>query len=131
MEYKGRIVMEFIIGNKPNEVHASRWVPFNTKTGCETCCATVYQVLKIDREGKYIDKPLELVAEFPDINNEHAEAMAHDYCDFLNDKYYDKEINKEWPIINREERIKYHINQLNKLVNSERLRWNEHGTGVK
>ena len=69
------------------------------------------------------------IASFPD--NEHGKAMAHDYCDFLNDKYLDKEINKEWPKITRKERIDYHLNELRKLTSDKRLYWNEHGNGVE
>jgi hypothetical protein len=58
-------------------------------------------------------------------------SLAHDYVDFLNDKYHDKEINKEWPRINRGERIKYHLEQLQLLTGDKMLVWNEHGTGVK
>lgn len=118
--------MKFIVGNKPNKVHASRWVPFNTVNRIKSCQANVYNVIKLTENGKP-----ELMAEFPDLNNEYAEAMAHDYCDFLNDKYCDKEINKEWPQINREERIKYHLEQLQLLRSDKRLYWNEHGNGVK
>jgi hypothetical protein len=57
--------------------------------------------------------------------------MPHDYCDFLNDKYCDKEINEEWPSIDRKERIKYHLNEIEKLVDNKKLHWNEHGNGVE
>lgn len=118
--------MKFIVGNKPDKVHASRWVQFNTATGVKSCQANVYHVIKLTENGKP-----ELMAEFPELNNEYAEAMAHDYCDFLNDKYCDKEINKEWPKINKEERINYHLDEIIKLKRSDYVVWNEHGNGVK
>lgn len=58
-------------------------------------------------------------------------AMAHDYVDFLNDKYFDKGINEEWPSINRRDRINYHLKEIEKLVSGGRLYWNEHGNGVE
>jgi len=59
------------------------------------------------------------------------EGLAHDYVDFPNDKYLDKEINAEWPRIKRDERIKYHLEQLQLLTSDKKLHWNEHGTGVE
>jgi hypothetical protein len=82
-----------------------------------------WRVMQIEPETKHI-------ASFPDVND-FSKAMAHDYCDFLNDKYCDKEINKEWPQINRYERIKYHLEQLQLLRSDKKLHWNEHGTGVE
>lgn len=64
-------------------------------------------------------------------NGDVEEGMAHDYIDIANDKYVDKEINKEWPRINREERIKYHESELRKLRGEDGLVWNPHGTGVQ
>ena len=61
---------------------------------------------------------------------EEEQNIVGDICDFLNDKYIDKEINQEWPEINPEERIKYHREQIKKLENGS-CAWNEHGTGVE
>lgn len=47
---------------------------------------------------------------------EVARAMAGDYVEFLNDKYFDKEINKEWPKPNNEERAKYHLEEAKKYI---------------
>ncbi len=65
------------------------------------------------------------------IEQEKAELVGGDVTDFLNDKYLDKEINAEWPEINRKSRAQYHIRQAQKLLSDKRLVWNEHGTGVK
>lgn len=59
------------------------------------------------------------------------ENVAGDYVEFLNDKYCDKEINQEWPPINKEERIRYHLEQIELLKSDKPLRWNEHGNGVE
>lgn len=85
---------------------------------------------KVDERGYavYADI-LGVMAYFP--NTAVGLAMAHDYCDFLNDKYCDKEINEEWPSIDRKERIKYHLNEIEKLVDNKKLHWNEHGNGVE
>jgi hypothetical protein len=89
----------------------------------ERVFAGAYRVMQIKPEQKTI-------AFFP-TSNEDSLGLAHDYVDFLNDKYHDKEINKEWPKINRGERIKYHLEQLQLLTGDKMLVWNEHGTGVK
>ena len=62
---------------------------------------------------------------------EIAEALAHDYCDFVNDKYHDKSINKEWPKIDRRKRLEYHLEQARILSSDKRIVWNKHGNGVK
>jgi hypothetical protein len=89
--------------------------------------ASSYEILNLEDHG--------IIAKFfMDNPNDNAKGLAHDYCDFLNDKYLDKEINKEWPLIDdkiKQKRIKYHIEQLNKLGFNDNLGWNEHGTGVE
>lgn len=82
----------------------------------------VYKITEIGKESK-------MVACFP--TGEIGRLMAGDYCDFLNDKYCDKEINEEWPKIDRETRINYHTDQIIKLKKKDFVRWNEHGTGVE
>jgi hypothetical protein len=79
-----------------------------------------------------------IIAEFPfkkGVTNlyskEIAGALAGDYCEFLNNKYCDKEINKEWPRIDRESRIKYHEEQIRLLKSKENVSWNEDGDGVE
>jgi predicted metal-dependent phosphoesterase TrpH len=57
--------------------------------------------------------------------------LIGDIADFLNDKYCDKEINMEWPKIDREKRIKYHEEQLKLLKGEDNLKWNEHGDKVE
>lgn len=61
--------------------------------------------------------------------------LAWDIVDFINDKYWDKEINKEWPKISLEEQLKYHESQVEILKEAiktgKSLRWNEHGNGVE
>lgn len=56
--------------------------------------------------------------------------MAYDYCDFLNDKYVDKNVNEEWGKIDRLKRIEHHENQLKLLRSDNRLHFNEHGNEV-
>jgi len=77
----------------------------------------------------YSPQKLEIIIRFED--TAIGFAMAHDYCDFLNDKYCDKEINAEWPGVDRKKRIEYHLEEIKKLVNEDMLGWNEHGDGVK
>jgi len=72
-----------------------------------------------------------IIAKFEEDEEGINELMAHDYCDFLNDKYLDKEINKEWPKIDRIKRIEYHLNELMKLTSDKKLYWNEHGNKVE
>lgn len=67
--------------------------------------------------------------KFPDTPK--MKAVAHDITAILNDKYFDKEINAEWPKINREERIKFYTDQIVKLKKEDFVVWNEHGTGVE
>jgi len=81
---------------------------------------------------------IKIIAEFPfkdGVTNlyskELARALAGDYCEFLNNKYCDKEINKEWPPIDRESRIKYHKEQIQLLEGKEHIIWNEDGDGVE
>lgn len=89
--------------------------------------ASSYEILNLEDHG--------IIAKFfIDNPNDNAKGLAHDYCDFLNDKYLDKEINKEWPLITekiRLKRIDYHHQELMKLVHKDKLGWNEHGTGVE
>ncbi|MCE7699518.1 MAG: hypothetical protein K8E24_012175 [Methanobacterium paludis] len=61
----------------------------------------IYQVLQIEPEAK-------LISTFLNKN------LAGDYVDFLNDKYVDKEINQEWPTINkrRKDKIPFRTNQI-------------------
>jgi len=83
-----------------------------------------YEVVLIQPSSK-------VIAKFEEDEEGINKLMAHDYCDFLNDKYCDKEVNKEWPKINRLARINYHLEQLSILINSERVVWGEHGNEVK
>ena len=53
-----------------------------------------------------------------------------DICDFLNDKYIDKNINEEWGKIDINKRIKYHEEQI-EILKKENPHWKEHGNGVK
>ena len=64
------------------------------------------------------------------LNEGIGQAMAGDYCACLNDKYLDKNINEEWPIINREIRIKYHREQLSLLLGQKSVYWSPHGNYV-
>jgi hypothetical protein len=64
-------------------------------------------------------------------NKDIARAFAEDLCDFENDKYYDKEINKEWPKIDRRARIKYLQEQITILRYKRNIKWNAHGNGVE
>ena len=61
---------------------------------------------------------------------EEEQNIIGDICDFLNDKYIDKEMNSDWGRANKEARIKYHKEQIKKLE-SDSCVWNEHGTGVE
>jgi hypothetical protein len=65
------------------------------------------------------------------LSTEIAPLVAGDYAEIFNDKYVDKEINKEWGKIYRYERMVYHIEQLQLLTSDKKLHWNEHGTGVE
>ena len=81
---------------------------------------------KCEVSGVFQLRPeVKFMAAFVDKN------MAGDYVDFLNDKYCDKEINQEWPPINKKERIRYHLEQIELLKSDKPLRWNEHGNGVE
>lgn len=90
-----------------------------------------FQVIQIEPEYKEI-------ADFtgmnsisnPFMNTSIAEALAHDYCSFLNEKYIDKNINEEWGKIDINARIKYHFEQIRKLQDKRELRWNSDGNGV-
>lgn len=57
--------------------------------------------------------------------------LAGDICDFLNDKYCDKNVNEEWGRVKRLKRIKYHFLELIKLIFHKYSRYNEHGNGVE
>ena len=81
-----------------------------------------YKILQIDEKYK-------IIGYFPD--DGISPLIAEDYVEFLNDKYIDKEINEEWGVINRKERIKYHLEQLSKLTSDKELSWTEYGNGVK
>jgi len=80
-----------------------------------------------------IEENPKVVARFPieDYGDNIARALAHDYCEFMNDKYHDKNINEEWGSINRSNRIKYHLEQLMLLNSKKRIHWNKHGNGVE
>lgn len=75
----------------------------------------------------YCIDDLELRIEFPIAY----ESLAHDICDFLNDKYFDKNINEEWKEIDRKDRIRYLLQQAFILSNDDRISWNRHGNGVE
>jgi hypothetical protein len=90
-----------------------------------------WDVVRID------PKPRVIVAQFVGgfesegyIPMEIAPLLAGDYCDFLNDKYVDKEFNAEWGSVNVKERIQYHKNQIEKLKIGK-FSWNSHGTGIE
>jgi hypothetical protein len=89
----------------------------------ERVFAGAYRVMQMEPK-------IRTIAFFP-TSKENSLAMAYDYCDFLNDKYVDKNVNKEWGPINRKERIKYHEEQLKLLKSDKRLHWNEHGNRVE
>lgn len=109
---KSRSSLEW--GDVPEEAH--RTYPIIIKNSEGRIAIAVQVVGGFESEG-YI--PFEL-----------AELLVGDICDFLNDKYCDKEINAEWPEINPEERIKYHEEQI-EILKSSKYVWNEHGTGVE
>ena len=91
-----------------------------------------FRISQLPYDGHYeVYSPelLEVRVKFPD--TELGRAMAGDYVDFLNDKYCDKEVNKEWPKIDRMARIKYHLEQISILIDSDKIFWGEHGNEVK
>ena len=57
--------------------------------------------------------------------------VAGDYVDFLNDKYVDKEMHKEWGKVNVAKRIIYHAAELIKLSHYKHFYYNDHGNEVK
>lgn len=69
------------------------------------------------------------VASFPD-SHENGKAMAYDYCDFLNNKYCDKNINQEWPKPKNKKRLEYHAEQLMLLLSGGKVVWSEDGDEV-
>jgi hypothetical protein len=99
------------------------------------CDYTIWTVIQIKPEYKEICEFTGQTkgCEHDDLflSPEIARALAHDYCDFLNEKYIDKNINEEWGKIDREARIEYHLEQLSLLNYKDNLKWNEHGNGVK
>lgn len=74
--------------------------------------------------------PYGLVIATINPNIEHAEGLAGDYCDFMNDKYFDKNINEEWGKIDHLKRIEYHLEQIHILMKGN-ANWNKHGNGVE
>lgn len=69
-----------------------------------------------------LENLLRLILEHPN--------LIGDICDFLNDKYIDKNIDEEWPKVDVKARIKYHEEQI-KILKGGKYSWNEHGNGVK
>jgi hypothetical protein len=46
-------------------------------------------------------------------NNRIGKTVAGDLCEFLNEKYIDKNINEEWPAsIDKEAHLKYHLKRV-------------------
>ena len=82
-----------------------------------------WRVMQIEPEVKHI-------ASFPDFN-EFAKNIAYDYCSFLNNKYCDKDINKEWPKPNNKQRLQYHSEQLMLLLSGRKVKWSEDGDCIK
>lgn len=65
------------------------------------------------------------------------EGLAGDYLAFASDKYFDKDINQEWPPIDKRARIQYNLSQARRyleqaqiIAGSKHLRWNDHGNEV-
>ena len=65
-----------------------------------------------------------------ELSKDLAPLLAGDYCDFLNEKYIDKEFNKEWREVDVDARVKYHEEQIEMLKRGN-YTWNRHGTGVE
>ena len=89
----------------------------------------LYQVVKIDKEPHIVIAVFHGDDKEGFLSKELAPLLAGDYCDFLNDKYVDKDFNEEWGKIQRERRIKYHKEQLKLLEDNGQ--WNEHGNGIE
>lgn len=82
-----------------------------------------WQVVQINME------PSKVVAEFvgsdseKTLSREIAPAVAGDYVEFLNEKYLDKEINAEWPPMNKMLYLKYHLERASELA--KEVKWQE------
>ena len=60
-------------------------------------------------------QPPKLVAYFFGPTPDVAQLMAGDYVEFLNEKYFDKGINEEWPERTKEDLRAYYLSRLEDL----------------
>jgi hypothetical protein len=61
-------------------------------------------------------QPSKVVALFVGPTEELAPLVAGDYVEFMNEKYYDKIINAEWPLRNKLEWARYHLSRAEQLI---------------
>ena len=62
-------------------------------------------------------QPPKLVAYFFGPTPELAPLIAGDYVEFLNEKYFDKVMNEDWPPRTKEQYIEYYKERLRELEN--------------
>ena len=112
-EKKEYVSNRFIVWEKVSSVSDKKWIIFDLKN---------QSIIAVFSGTK---NPFD---EYNDLDL--APLLAGDYCDFLNDKYVDKEMNKEWGKIDVQKRIEYHEKQL-EILKSGDCFWNRHGNKVQ
>lgn len=89
-----------------------------------------WKVIELWKVIRVKPQPSVIVAQFVGGEDENyiprdlAPLLAGDYVEFLNEKYLDKEMNAEWPPMDKEQHLAYHLERVKELTKQlEEEKW--------